>query len=176
MIFDSTPWKAALLDTAVWLKTLRVTTDTDEAQLVLLEKQLFFAAYSIRKLHEAKKLTDLVAEQKVKVVCHPNRKSVTFLNRDRWEENYDLYAEPTEELSLIRICHQFVHSFVFAPVFDDSGGLDCVLVASDHQKDKGLFRVTCAQLVEAFEQVGSDEVAQLHYVRDGGGKETVALS
>ncbi|MBX3619369.1 MAG: hypothetical protein KF891_05180 [Rhizobacter sp.] len=60
MIHDSNPWKEELLQTAAWLQRLRLTERTREETHIKLEKAVFFSAYAIRKLVEARKLSGAV--------------------------------------------------------------------------------------------------------------------
>jgi len=176
VIQDSHPWKRELKKTARWLKTLRLTEAAEEKQLVRLEKELFFAAYVIRKLRESNKLTDSVANRRLKLEAYALLEQVTLINQWKWTEVCDQENLVQREISVIKLCHQFVHSFVFSPVFDEHGVLDSVVVASDWQSKDALLRVAAEQLIDVLESVAEDVVTESHYKRDASGKETITLA
>jgi hypothetical protein len=75
--------------------------------------------YAIRKLVEANKLTNKLTETSIPMRLYPSHgKAVTRLNNLRVDELYDLNAPKQTDLNLTKMCHQFIHSYVFVPVFD----------------------------------------------------------
>lgn len=67
----------------------------------------------------------------------------------------------TAPLSLLDACHQFVHSYVFVPAFDERDRLSGVLVASDRQRRKGLLHMPLVDIIRLFERVGRDDASQV---------------
>ena len=115
--------------------------------------------YSVRKLIESKKLTDVVSDSTYQLrTFAPTGKKVTLLNHHRIEELYD-FAKPNRQcLKLSFLCNQVVHSYVFSLVFEKDM-FSAVLVASDHQRSKALIEIPVPKIIEAFEMVGNDEVS-----------------
>ena len=176
MIQDSYPWKQELKKTAKWLKALRLSDGPEEKKLLRLEKALFFSAYAIRKLKEANKLTDCATARRLKLEAYPVLEQVTLINCWKWPEVCDQNASVYRDMSILELCHQLVHSFVFSPVFDEKGALHSVVVASDRQRRDVLLCVTLTQLLDVLESVASDVVRHIDYRRDDAGKETIRLS
>lgn len=91
---------------------------------------------------------------------------MTRLNLHRLDELYDLDAPERYDLSLLDLCHQFVHSYIFAPVLAESGGLSVVWVASDRQRSRALIEIEVNKMIGIFEKVGRDEVRSIRMTFD----------
>ena len=113
--------------------------------------------YSIRKLVEATKLSDDVANQNLRVTAYSWKgKAVTRLNKSEYWELYDLEHARVVTRSLAFLCHQIVHSYIFVVSFDQSKCLDGILITSDRERQKMLYKIQVKQIIELFEQVGAD--------------------
>ena len=73
MIWESEYWKKPLLRLANKFTEWQTPRIWDEKDLVGLEKDLFIAFYSIRKLIDARKLSDTVAGMIIPVSVYPNK-------------------------------------------------------------------------------------------------------
>lgn len=175
MIHDSNPWKNELLQTAAWLQRLRLTERTREVTHIKLEKAVFFAAYAIRKLVEAHKLSDAVVGHPIDIEYFPAKRQVTLLNWDRIDRNYDFESPGVEPRDLVYVCNQLIHSYAFAPEVAEDGRLAAVLVASDKRKSTKLYRIPRVQLLGLLRLVGRDNPSEMHYRLDEAGKEHVSL-
>lgn len=115
------------------------------------------AFYSIRKLVEAKKLSSTVAERRSSVVTYRwLGKPVTHLNWHRIDDLYDTKNPVVDDRTLIALCNQFIHSFIFAPTFDDAGLLDGVMFASDRQRTTALLHIKVEEVIATLRIVGND--------------------
>lgn len=113
--------------------------------------------YATRKLIEAKKLSDDVANQSLSLVAYPWRdKSVTRINRLDYRELYDFDRSRTVSRNLVFLCNQVIHSYLFVHSFDDVDRFNGILVASDRERNQALYFIGSQQIVELFEQVGND--------------------
>ncbi len=168
MVTDSMYWKSHLLRQSSLLKKCMVQKRWGDASFMKCELAIMVSFYAIRKLIEAKKLTDRVTREPVSVRYYSSTgKPVTRLNNHRLDELYDLDSSRTKAMSLNELCHQFVHSYVFSPVIDeDSRGLSGVLIASDYQRNKGLFEVEIKTVINIFDKVANDEVRASHSTFD----------
>jgi hypothetical protein len=123
--------------------------------------------YAIRKLIEANKLTTKLTEAPIPMSLYPSKgKVVTRLNNHRVDELYDLDAPKTANLNLTKLCHQFIHSYIFVPVFDEKSRLSQIWIASDYQRSKALLAIEVKRTVRIFERVSKDEVHSMHAVFD----------
>lgn len=139
----------------------------DRAILFLLEREIFFAFYSIRKLIEAKKLSDYLVKVKImlqsfKTMALP----VTRFNRERVDELYDFQNPSSESIDLKNLCNQFIHSYIFVPCFESFNKLDGIMFCSDHTRRHKVFRLEIADLIETLKIVGSDYPSSGHYSFD----------
>lgn len=157
MIWDSQYWKEPLLHLADKLVQWRGPRAWTEQDLVDIEKDVFVAFYSIRKLIEAKKISDSTAKMAVNVGLYPNKgKDVTFLNWHKLDELYDLTAKKPEQRELWFACNQVIHSYVFMPDISDDDSFKGILVCSDYERNKNLYGIDTTELIRVFRIVGED--------------------
>ena len=163
MIFESSYWKADLLRRASLLRKNSTQKRWSERSFAKCEQTVMIGFYAIRKLIEAKKLTDEFTETPVQMQSYrPTGTRATRLNNHKPEELYDLANSEQRELSLLDLCNQVIHSYIFMPVLDECGALVAILVTSDRQRSKGLFHVEAHAIVTIFEQAANDEVGSIH--------------
>lgn len=157
MIWESHYWKEPLLLLADKLTQWQAPQEWEEEDLVGLEKDVFIAFYSIRKLIEARKLSDATAGMMVSNSAYPNKgKDVTILNWDKLEELYDFTSKKTEKRDLRFICNQVIHSYVFAPDISEEGILESILFCSDQERNKALYGIDRTELIRVFRIFGND--------------------
>lgn len=157
MIWESGDWKDDLLKTALKLSRRIHQKRWSERSFFMFEKEIFFAFYSIRKLIEAKKLSDYVVEAKIPLQSFKTRGlPVTRFNRDRLDELYNLQDRLSESIKLKDICNQFIHSYIFVPSFGELNELDSIFFCSDNTRKHKVFKLAIVDLIAALKMVGSD--------------------
>jgi hypothetical protein len=167
MIFESAYWKDDLLRRSSLLRRYMTQKRWSGASFAKLEQTVMIGFYSIRKLVEATKLTNALSGASVSIYCYPSKgKAVTRLNRTKVDELYDLDAPRKQNLALVDLCHQFVHSYIFTPVLDESGGLSAIWIASDRQRSRALLGVEAKTVIGIFETVGNDKVRSMRATFD----------
>jgi hypothetical protein len=118
--------------------------------------------YSIRKLLEADKLSDDVANQNLRITAYPwMGKTVTRVNRGQYWELYDLEHGRPVMRSLMFLCHQVVHSYVFVVSFDERGCFEGILVTSQRERHRQLCLVRSLQIIDLYEQIGNDSISEM---------------
>jgi hypothetical protein len=152
MIWESSYWKADLLRRAAWLKQKQKQDRWSEAAFAALEQQVMIGFYCIRKLSEANNPPPRLAKKNVRVDAFQfNGQPVDSTNWDMVGLHYSLNQKTHLQASVIWLCHQFVHSFVFVPSFRGPyGPLDGIYFNSDREKHKFLYRVTIRTIVSLF--------------------------
>jgi hypothetical protein len=164
MICESYYWKRDLLRRAQKLQKHLGQKLWSEASLANLEQTLMLRFYSVRKLHEARKLSTLTMKQQIVLRSHPCRKMpVTKLNWHNLDELYDLDKKKKENRGLSFICNQMIHSFIFSPNFDEFRHLEGVYFASEKQRHKSLLYVSIEGIASLFELVGNDYPSSAQY-------------
>jgi hypothetical protein len=165
LIWESWPWKRELERTAKEFSRRRTQRRWPEASLARVERNLFVAAYSIRKLLEAQKLSDQVTEMRISCsVFRPTGRTVDMLNWHRLEELYCLHSPEKKDVSLRDFCNCLIHSFVF--VVDTRDGFTGAYVTSDDFRTKRLFYFDTETIVRVLESVADDDVVHSRMVRD----------
>lgn len=159
MIWESHPWKVDLGRRGAWLRKQQQNRKWPESSLVRVEQNIMVGCYCVRKLIEAKKLTDRVSNRSVPLVTYrPTGKRVTHFNWHRIDELYDLERSTREVKTLTFLCNQLIHSYVFICAHNAREGLTGIMFASDRQRHQCLYQVSIRVLANVFEAVARDGV------------------
>ena len=90
--------------------------------LANVEADLFLAAYAMRKLIEAKKVSDETELLRIAARAHPLVKGpVDHRNWHKIDELFDLQRSRAVEVGLLAFCNQVIHSFTFIAATDEDG-------------------------------------------------------
>lgn len=173
MIYESQYWKEDLLHIVRRLKINSRKPCRDEPTLIKTEKDVFIGFYIMRKLAEAQKITDATAHLEVNILSYPRlSKPVDRINRDGWEELYDLETARAEKVKISFVYNQIIHSFIFCPVFDDeTDRLLSVFFTSDRKRNTCIYCLDIQELIRVFTAFGSDLITSLRLERDPKTKE-----
>lgn len=157
MIHESRYWNDDLTKSAASLERRLKQKRWYEGTFADVEKKIMLGFYAIRKLTEAHKIDDKTSGQSLSVTAFPSiGPLVTRNNWNRWWELYDLEDPRSIRMQLLPLCHQFVHSYVFSCAFDEARALDSVLVSSDRERNRMLFRVPISEVIRVFKSVGKN--------------------
>jgi hypothetical protein len=156
MIWESCFWKYPLLNLVKEIEEWESTNDIDEAGFARIERELMIGFYSVRKLVEAKKLSDSVAEEKLNCKSFLNIKNVNLKNWHHINKLYDLKTELKEKLDINFVFNQFIHSYVFIIAESDSSSLEGVYFCSDRYRNKKLFHIASSEIRRIFALVGNN--------------------
>ena len=170
MIWESCHWKEPLLKERKYLSQFRATQSTKESTFAGIEKRIFISFYAIRKLIEADKLTTAYLSLKWKITKYPNTELVDIMNWHKINRKYDLSKETHETRDLEWICNQIIHSFVFIPIFRESGLFDGAYVSSDRNKNRCVYYFTRKLMFDLFELIGNDYPSASQRVRGEDGQ------
>lgn len=178
MVWDSWVWKDQLRRDLRALKTklnkaAALKTDESLEQAgVAIEKFAFTSAFIVRKLIEAKKLSDELENSSITLQAFPRVKTerhLDFLNWHHIDRFYDVSHSTEVKLRVRELCHLLVHSFVFTVLEDpESCQFDSILFNSEHTKNKILYRMTLTTLFDLILAVTRDDVATMRYNRRTG--------
>ena len=164
MIWESSFWKDDLLKIAENLRKRKTQRRWSEVSRARVEQSVMTGFYSVRKLIEAKKVSDDTASRKTSITTYQAiGKPVTLTNWHRLEELYDFDRHSTEVIKLNDLANQFIHSYVFTLAFEENAGLDSIFFCSDWRRNRKLQRVAVDSLIEIFIQVGKDYPNSVHY-------------
>ncbi|MDQ3034349.1 MAG: hypothetical protein M3Y87_18215 [Myxococcota bacterium] len=140
-----------------------------EASFAAIEQDVFLAAYCVRKLAEAKKLSDEVESISLRASAFaPREQPVDLMNWFKLDRAYDLTSSVPAEVSLRDWYNQVIHSFVFV-VDTERTGLAGFYVSSDRLKHKRLLYFAADEVIGALARVADDDVVSVKMERDGSG-------
>lgn len=159
MIWDSYPWKADLRRRASWLRKQQHERRWPESAIVRVEQCIMIGCYCVRKLVEAKKLTDRVVKRPVPLVIYPTTgKPVTLMNWHKVDQLYNFEKGQSRPRQMGFLCNQMIHSYVFVCGFNSRNGLSFVLFSSDFERNRNLYQVSVRALANLFDAVARDGV------------------
>jgi len=157
VIWESYYWKNDLCKRAAWLQKRLSQKRWVEASFARLEQCIMLGFYSIRRLIEARKLSDITITHQLRVSAYSSfGKPVTLYNWHNLDQLYDLDSGQPISRDVRFLCNQFIHSYVFLPAFRENGSLASILVASEYERSRSLYDVAVAQIIGLFELVGID--------------------
>lgn len=156
-IWDSAPWRKRLLADASLLDRWAQKPRPTERRSVLVEQKILLAAYAIRKLIEAQKLSTATADRTV--VCRvfaPKSDRITLANNHKLEELYNLEKSEQTTVGLRALLDLIIHSLVFMEQLDDSGRVEGFYVTSDRKRYDKLWYVELRRFIDLMNLVGED--------------------
>jgi hypothetical protein len=154
MIWESQYWKEDLHRIAARLRRRLDQRRWSERSFARLEKELMLGFYAVRKLHDAHKFSDEIAQRPIQAERFRwNGHPITFMGAHKFDRSYDLDSPEKCDLSLRFLSNQLVHSFVFCPVTDERGGLLGVMVNSDRTRHEALYSVQMKPIIAVFEEI-----------------------
>ncbi|MBA3676927.1 MAG: hypothetical protein H0W74_05920 [Sphingosinicella sp.] len=156
MIWESWPWKQDLLRDADILGRWAAKPPT-ERRSYLVEKKVFFAAYSMRKLLEAGKLSTATMNRSIGCKVYPALSAaISSDNRHHFDELYDLNSPVMRQLPARTLINMIIHSLVFVEGLADNLSLSSFLITSDRTKFDGLWEVPLDAFIRTMRRVGAD--------------------
>lgn len=172
MIGDSVPWKDDLLRIADTIERRTTQRRWTERTSFLVERDVMVAAYAIRKLLEARELSDEVSAEPVHARLHRlTGTPVDIWNRYEFYEQYEMESTPTIQLTLHAFCNQVIHSWVWmlSATEEAPHRFDGLYVSSDRASKRHVYFFAAKTLVDLFREVGQDDVVDMRMQRDSDG-------
>jgi len=172
MIWESEPWKRALRSDLKRLDRLRCHGGS-ESKLAAIERIMFTAGFSIRRLMEANKLTDRISKSQIKAERFPfsGNNTPDHLNWHHLDRFFDLENVEEGTLSLRRFCNMFVHSFIFVIDNDEeSSNMVGIFITTDLEKDKYLYRIEYSDIQNIILAASKDSVVRTEAKRQADGQ------
>lgn len=146
-------------------------TGDDERACLRFERFVFWSAFVIRKLAEAKKLSDEFEDERFVVRRHPTTDPDGYqdhMNAHRIESHYDLEKRESRTVDPLWIASQLVHSFSFIPEIDDDGRPAGLYFNSDRSRRTSLFHLPWAEFERLILFVCSDDIVAMRFNRITG--------
>ena len=185
MISDSVPWRYELLRVARRLERKTVQEHWTERSSFRVEKDLMLAGYAIRRLIEARKLSDSLVAKQIPIVRFERTGAVPDVyNRHEFDALYDLDNPSKDQVTLAHLANQIIHSFVLVISSDEVEapyeGLDGFevegtyrfngyFVASEKERMKHLYFLDAATLIAVCRSIAVEDVVGVDMRRDADG-------
>jgi hypothetical protein len=173
VITDSTPWKIELLRIADRLERKKTQRRWTEQTGFLVERDVMVGAYALRKLLEARKISDLLANRQVLIKEHvllEGSRPPDMHNRYFIWENYDLDVCKEHAFTLWAFCNQIIHSWNWMISATEDDQFDGFYVSSDRERRSSLYFVAIDLYIELLRAVGSETVVSITMGRDKKGE------
>lgn len=140
----------------------------------LVERDIMISAYAIRRLNEARKLSDDLASRTFTVRRH----ALVGGAPDAWGrhevwKHYDLENGFPVTLGLPALCNQVIHSWIWMLSADATGALDGVFVSSDRERRRGLYFFSLDLLTGVFTDVGEEDIVEIQMRADERGERQI---
>jgi hypothetical protein len=175
MIWESAPWKQQLVRDAACLRRLgnsRLDADDCDKEVFQLERQVFIAAYTMRKLWEAEKLSSNWNHQRLACQRFPI-KGQDIPDRLNWHDidrYYDLGASSNVKMKPEEFCGRIIHSFVFVPCIGGDDTINAFYFTSDTMRRHALWLIGLADVADLMTATGKDYPSSGHWVRRANGQ------
>jgi hypothetical protein len=172
LISDSIPWKEELLRVAQSIERRTTQRRWTERTSFLVERDLMNAGYALRRLNEARKVSDELAAQRITVQRHILvRGPIDIWSRHEFWKHFDMQNPQPVDLSLTDFSNQLIHSWVWSlsATEDAPHGFDGVWVSSDWASKTSLYFISAETLIGVFRAVGLDDVVEVRYLRGSDG-------
>lgn len=167
MIHDSSPWKSQLRRDADLIARWAIKPEHSERRSFLIERSVLLAAYAMRKLDDAAKLsTATLGGSMCAQRFPPIRPGYSEVSSHRFDEFFDLANGVHVDLPRRRLLNLLIHSLVFVEVIGDADTFDAFMVTSDHEQARGLFQVEMVAFVELMRLVAADYPTAIRRTRD----------
>jgi hypothetical protein len=167
MIHESSHWKTHLARDADLIERWAAKPGHSERRSFLIERRVFLAAYAMRKLDDAAKLsTDLLSNSMSVSRFSPIRAGYSEVNSHRFDEFFDLQRPGRVDLRRRRLLDLLVHSLVFVEVLGEAETYDAFMVTSDSERARGLVQVDVAVFVELMRLAANDYPTVVRHTRD----------
>lgn len=171
VISDSIPWREQLLTVAGTLERRKHQRRWTERTSFLVERDIMVSAYAVRKLCEARKVSDELSSRKWAVSQHVlvGRPPDLWSRFEPWE-HYDFESSNDVDLGLTELCNQIIHSWVWMISATTLGKFDGVYVSSDRQRRRCLYFIHVDELIRLFKAVGAEHIVEFTMRRDDNGE------
>ncbi|WP_123028448.1 hypothetical protein [Mycolicibacterium stellerae] len=155
MVDDANPWKDELVKIAERLEAKTGQTRWTDRTGLLIERDFVASAYAMRKLVEAAGGSAALRQRRIPV----RRFELTGsrpLSADDITDCYDFDNGRRTMLSLVQLCHEILHSVVFAFCCGETEDLfDGIYVSSDGDKNEYVYLVLASDFIALCGDIGT---------------------
>lgn len=169
MIWESHYWKEDLARLADRLRKKARQRRWPERSLAKLEQGIFIGFYAVRKLLEARKLSEREIKRLISAdsFSYTGKQQITLLNwNTKLHEAFNFEKPKKVKLSITFLCNQVIHSYVYKEVFDEEGLLTGIFISSDRERNRMLYFIALSELIKTFSTISKDYPSNAEYQFD----------
>lgn len=155
MIYESHPWRSALLKDADVLTRWMNKPDSDRRSF-LVEQKVFLGAFTIRRLMQSFKLSTATADIPIDCTRFRCVKDVTWWDRWQWWEHYDVEHPTRHRVTIKQLVNQIIHSYIFFET-EFEPGVPSLIFTSDYDRSKALLSINLTVFISLMRLVAEDE-------------------
>lgn len=171
MIWDSSPWREYLLADACALRKRAATKRITEKRSILIERSVFFAAYTMRRLDDAKKLSTTWEGSAVQCKRNPSlSRKPDFLDWHHIDKSYNLSKPAPCTMSARHFCDLIVHSYVFVECIRDDRSVEGFFITSDKKRHQALWFFSLDAVAGLMERTAADDPNTVAMTRNYEGE------
>lgn len=139
----------------------------DESYLII-EKEIFFGFFIIRKLCESFKISNFLEKKAYKVgkIYYKMPFNLNFFNMYKILDHINLNNIKTNRINIKKICNQFIHSYYLFILHEKEDNNIKVLLSSDYSKAKECLIVNIDTIANIFREFGENYPEKLEFKRN----------
>lgn len=181
MIFESWVWKEELKkELRKFIKLINsdknayIKDDYDDEEYDIfnlkVEKFFFTSFFIIRKLLEAKKLSNSVCKLTINCLAYPKiprpPKLLDYYGHAcDINKNYDLNSQLNVTLTLNNLCNLFVHSYIFSPCIEEES-FNYIFINSTNTRNRYCYLINIIEIFKIIKKVAKDYVVESSTIYD----------
>jgi hypothetical protein len=141
LIYESTPWKERLAKDADLIDRWSLKRAITARRSFLIEQKVFLAAYAMRKLLEANKLSSSFSDRSLPCKMIPSASNrVDFLHKEPVTDHYDFAKTKSVSVGTRVLLNLIIHSYIFVEALREDFTIEGFYVTSDQKRHKHLIK------------------------------------
>lgn len=185
MISDSIPWRTELARIASRLERKSRQESWSDRSTFRTEKDLMLAGYAIRRLTEARKLSDSLVAAELSVFRYRRLGVIPdAYNKEDIDKHYALDEPLQSQIKLGHFCNQLIHSYILMHSFEDiiepveqeDGTIldgvryfNGVFIASEHERYKHIYFFPLDVIIALCRKIAVEDIVGVEMRRDKDG-------
>lgn len=158
VIWDSSPWRDHLTTEVHALRRRAKSKRTTEKRSLLIERTVFFAAYTMRRLDDANKLSSSWRGTAVKCSQYPALgERPNQINWHHLEKFYNISKPITSTIGARHFCDLVIHSYIFVECVQEDRKIEGFFITSDKKVTHALWLFSVNAIAELMERTAGDD-------------------
>jgi hypothetical protein len=156
-MFESCVWKEELRRIAGTVRRVEKPRRWSDRAHGIVERDLMIGFFVLRRLIESKDVSTKISNKQLQVFSLKAKGNpVTYINKHRFWELYDMEHEVPENKSLLYVSNQFIHAYTSFVVRDETRNWSDVLLVSDFDRNDCIWRIPIREIESVFFAASED--------------------